>query len=86
MLLTSCLQIKLLVNQVNTAKAIGNAEMILKTKKTTAAKTKALTAGVVAAKQNSYDAGPELLTAVKGRFQKQCIEGSEAQSEHPGGP
>jgi hypothetical protein len=32
---------------VNTAKAIAKAEMILKTKKTTAAKTKALAAGVV---------------------------------------
>jgi hypothetical protein len=57
-LLTSCSPIKLLADQVNTAKAIAKAEMILKTKKTTAAKTKALAAGVVATRQNSYDAGP----------------------------
>ena len=48
---------------MNTAKAIAKAEMIFKTKKTRAAKTKAVAAGVVAARQNSYDAGPELLRA-----------------------
>ena len=62
-LLTRCSQIKLLANQANTAKAIAKAEMILNTKETRAAKTKAFAAGVVAARQNSYDDVPELFRA-----------------------